>query len=187
MKGRKKRRQRHLGVALNSRLVRDKDGAILFVEGMVGGHHDPQTLGRSIGRIGPLHQGKIITHANEGVVVYDRELRYLVWNRFMENLTGLSSQDALGHCTTDLFPHIREQGIDQLIVPRPAGRDDIQRRYSLPCPADREDGMGTEYLFPPCERPGGVSGSSASSAISRNGKRPRIPCARAKRRLWIWR
>jgi PAS domain S-box-containing protein len=101
-------------VALNARLVRDKAGAIQFIEGML---EDITTQKRGEEALAESDRftKEIITHANEGVVVYDRELRYLVWNRFMENLTGLSSQDVLGHRAADLFPHLREQGIEQII------------------------------------------------------------------------
>jgi PAS domain-containing protein len=31
----------------------------------------------------------------EGIIVYDRELRYQMWNRFMEQLTGRRAEDVL--------------------------------------------------------------------------------------------
>jgi len=34
---------------------------------------------------------QIITSANEGIAVYDRELRYVTWNPFMEELTGIAA------------------------------------------------------------------------------------------------
>jgi PAS domain-containing protein len=34
----------------------------------------------------------IISSASEGIVVYDRELRYVLWNRFMEELKGSSPE-----------------------------------------------------------------------------------------------
>src|SRR5437763_534128 len=44
---------------------------------------------------------EIIDHAGEGIVVYDRELRYLLWNHFMEELTGLGAPQVLGHTIGD--------------------------------------------------------------------------------------
>src|SRR5207248_6527013 len=38
----------------------------------------------------------IMSNAAEGIVVYDREMRCQVWNRFMENLTGLRAEEVLG-------------------------------------------------------------------------------------------
>jgi PAS domain S-box-containing protein len=58
---------------------------------------------------------EIVANAQEGVVVYDTELRYQVWNRFMEELTGVPASEVLGKCGFDLFPHIREQGVDLMI------------------------------------------------------------------------
>ncbi|HET7434404.1 MAG TPA: EAL domain-containing protein [Thermoanaerobaculia bacterium] len=58
---------------------------------------------------------EIIDNAGEGIVVYDRDLRYLIWNRFMEELTGMASEDVIGKYAIDLFPHIREQNVDELL------------------------------------------------------------------------
>jgi len=57
----------------------------------------------------------IVASAQEGVVVYDTELRYQVWNRFMEELTGVPASEVLGNSAFDLFPHVREQGVDLMI------------------------------------------------------------------------
>ncbi len=57
----------------------------------------------------------IVSSVGEGIVVYDRELRYQVWNKFMENLTGLPAEKVLGKNALDIFPHLREQGVDRLL------------------------------------------------------------------------
>lgn len=59
---------------------------------------------------------EIIDHAGEGIVVYDRELRYVLWNRFMEEISGMRAADVLGHSALELFPHIREQQVDELLT-----------------------------------------------------------------------
>ncbi len=58
---------------------------------------------------------EVIANAQEGVVVYDRELRYQVWNRFMEELTSVPASETLGKAAYDLFPHIREQKVEGLM------------------------------------------------------------------------
>ena len=58
---------------------------------------------------------EVIASAQEGVVVYDRELRYQTWNRFMEELTGVPASEVLGKLGFDLFPHLREQKVDLMI------------------------------------------------------------------------
>jgi PAS domain S-box-containing protein len=57
---------------------------------------------------------EIVSNAAEGIVVLDHELRYRVWNRAMEEMTGLPAADVLGQPALELFPHLREQGVDAL-------------------------------------------------------------------------
>jgi len=57
----------------------------------------------------------IIDGAAEGIVVYYRELRYVRWNPFMEALTGMRSSEVLGKVAPELFPFVRESGIETLL------------------------------------------------------------------------
>jgi diguanylate cyclase (GGDEF)-like protein/PAS domain S-box-containing protein len=47
---------------------------------------------------------EIISSAGVGIVVCDRELRYLVFNPFMEALTGVPAASVLGRAARELFP-----------------------------------------------------------------------------------
>src|SRR5713226_411920 len=58
----------------------------------------------------------IMSNAAEGIVVYDREMRCQVWNRFMENLTGLRAEEVLGKRAADFFPAVGEQPIDEVLA-----------------------------------------------------------------------
>jgi PAS domain S-box-containing protein len=58
---------------------------------------------------------EIISSASEGIIVYDRELRYVLWNPAMERLTGLPAEQVLGESALDLFPHLREAGVKSAI------------------------------------------------------------------------
>ena len=57
----------------------------------------------------------IIDGAEEGIIVYDRELRYVVFNRFMERMHGRPAAEVLGRRASDVFPWIRESGIDAMV------------------------------------------------------------------------
>ncbi|MEN6620671.1 MAG: PAS domain S-box protein, partial [Smithella sp.] len=59
-----------------------------------------------------LFNKEIIDSASEGIIVYDRFFNYLVWNSFMEKITGKSADEVLGKNAFSLFPHLLEQGID---------------------------------------------------------------------------
>ncbi|HEX8234655.1 MAG TPA: PAS domain S-box protein [Abditibacteriaceae bacterium] len=46
--------------------------------------------------------------SSDGIVAFDREFRYIVWNEAMERLTGMSRRETLGRSIFDLFPTLLE-------------------------------------------------------------------------------
>lgn len=55
----------------------------------------------------------ILSSIGEGFVVFDRELRFRIWNSFMEQLTGLSTEEVVGKKALDVFPELREGGVPE--------------------------------------------------------------------------
>jgi PAS domain S-box-containing protein len=53
---------------------------------------------------------QILLSVQEGIVVHDRELRYELWNPFMERMIGLTSRDVLGKHPLDVLPFLAETG-----------------------------------------------------------------------------
>ncbi|HVP94742.1 MAG TPA: PAS domain S-box protein [Methanoregulaceae archaeon] len=58
---------------------------------------------------------EVINGAREGIIVYDSDLRITLWNRFMEDLTGLSAEEVLGENAIEKFPFHRETGVADLL------------------------------------------------------------------------
>jgi len=58
-----------------------------------------------------LFSEQIIISAQDGVVVYDRDLRYRVWNPYMERLTDLTAAEVLGCHPLKFFPFMQEHGM----------------------------------------------------------------------------
>lgn len=54
---------------------------------------------------------QIIEGAQEGVVVYDKKMRYQLWNPFMERLTGIAASEILGKIPFDIFPFLKTNGV----------------------------------------------------------------------------
>jgi len=88
---------------------------------------------------------EVISSAGQGITVYDQDLRYLLWNPFMEQLTGLPASQVLGRFALDLFPHLRTHGIDRLMYRSVRGE-------TVTAPA-------RPYHIPQTSRSGWVSGS----------------------------
>jgi len=58
---------------------------------------------------------QIIASAGEGIIVFDKEGRYKLWNPFMETLTGVTESDCLGKLPHEVFPFLSETGITDSI------------------------------------------------------------------------
>ncbi|QWV93794.1 PocR ligand-binding domain-containing protein [Geomonas oryzisoli] len=56
---------------------------------------------------------QIISSAQEGIIVYDRGLRFQVWNRYMETLSGYRAEQVLGKLPQDVFPMLEKAGVVQ--------------------------------------------------------------------------
>jgi PAS domain S-box-containing protein len=54
---------------------------------------------------------QIIASANEGIVVNGRDLKHLVWNPFMEQLTGVPAAEVIGKHPLKVFPFLKEAGV----------------------------------------------------------------------------
>ncbi len=50
---------------------------------------------------------QVIASAQEGIIVYGPDLRYQVWNPYMERLTGLTASEVLGRHPLEVFPFLR--------------------------------------------------------------------------------
>ena len=76
----------------------------------------------------------IITNAREGIIVYDKQFRYRVWNKYMVELTGIKEKDVLGKKYTEMIPYMKEQKLDEMLQKALDGHivesDDTQ--YSIP-------------------------------------------------------
>ena len=66
--------------------------------------------------------GWMVDDAEQGVFGTDLDFRIVVWNRWMEIHSGRTADDVLGRSLFELYPDIRERGIDQYYEAAVAGR-----------------------------------------------------------------
>ena len=78
---------------------------------------------------------EIISSVGAGVIVYDRQFRYREWNWFMEYLTGMKKASVLGKKAVEIFPHLKEQGIDRLLEQALSGETVVSQDTHFRAPA----------------------------------------------------
>ncbi len=71
----------------------------------------------------------IIASAGEGIIVYDGDLRYVVWNPVMEELTGLAADHVLGREAREAFPEVMATGVGEDLERALAGESPTSREF----------------------------------------------------------
>jgi two-component system cell cycle sensor histidine kinase/response regulator CckA len=89
----------------NIRAFRDPQGRLLGYEGLVEDITESRRARAELEESNQFRE-EIISGASEGIVVYDRALRRIVWNRYMEEITGISAERALGGRAFDMALHL---------------------------------------------------------------------------------
>src|SRR5688500_16292694 len=110
---------------------------------------------------------EIIDNAGEGIVVYDSELRYILWNRFMEEMTGLLAKDVLGKPAAELFPHIREQNVDELLRRALDGETVASPDIHYAVPSTAREGWYSAVYRPHADADGKIVGVKIGRASCR--------------------
>jgi PAS domain S-box-containing protein len=77
---------------------------------------------------------EIIDSAQEGIIVYDLDLRYRVWNPFMEKLSGVPAKKVIGLHPLDVFPLHKETQLMKVLERALDGKtpEPIDFPFSLP-------------------------------------------------------
>ena len=89
--------------------MRDPTGRLLDYEGVVEDITESRRAREELEESNQFRE-EIISGASEGIVVYDRDMRRIVWNRYMEDLTGIPASRALRGRVFDMSPGLRERG-----------------------------------------------------------------------------
>lgn len=91
---------------------------------------------------------QIIANAQEGIILYDRELRYAVWNSFMEKLTGIPAAQVLGKHPVEVFPFLKEQGVPEMIKRALGGESSSQADHPYRVPETGRSGWYSATYSP---------------------------------------
>ncbi len=95
-------------------LEQSRTAALKLLEDLRAENEARQRVETELLEAGLLHQ-QIMASANEGIIVYGPDLRYRVWNPYMESLGGRAASDVLGKHPMELFPFLKDVGVMALL------------------------------------------------------------------------
>jgi PAS domain S-box-containing protein len=125
---------------------------------------------------------RIIADADEGILVVDRECRYLLWNPKMELISGMREADVLGKTIWELFPFLRERGMEALIRQALAGETVNSPDFEYNVPATGKSGWSWQRMGPLRNARGEITGAIAF--VSDITERKRLEVASEDQRLF---
>lgn len=105
---------------------------------------------------------EIISGAGHGIVVYDSNLCYQLWNPFMEKITGIKAAEILGKNASVFFPHIKENGIDKILRRILHGEKEISLEFDYFLPQSGKRGWMEATYMPHHDNEGHVVGIIAT-------------------------
>ena len=97
--------------------------------------------------ISQLYQ-QIISDAKEGIIVNGPDLRHLVWNPFMEGLTGLPAAEVIGKHPEEVFSFLLDTGIINQMNRALMGETIPQVEFSFHVPQSGRSGWATNSSGP---------------------------------------
>ena len=75
---------------------------------------------------------RVLEAIQEGVVIFDRELRYRYWNHFMERATGQTAAEILGKHALEVHSFWKDHQVGPILERALAGHHGAMKDFSLP-------------------------------------------------------
>ena len=94
----------------------------------------------------------------DGMFAFDRDCRFIAWNRAMQRITGLSRDDVMGKRVVDVFPFLREGDNDSCFSAALAGRESVSESHPY---GPSETGLFESRYSPLVDEQNNVAGGIA--------------------------
>ncbi|MBJ6749069.1 PocR ligand-binding domain-containing protein [Geomonas anaerohicana] len=91
---------------------------------------------------------QIIASAQEGIIVYDCGLRFQVWNRYMEEMSGYRAEQVIGKRPGDAFPMLERAGVVERLKQVLAGQGVSSGEVELQLPGSGRSIWHADTLAP---------------------------------------
>lgn len=105
---------------------------------------------------------EILSSVSEGIIVYDTHLKYRVWNRFMEHLTGIPEEDVLGKPALNFLPLLKGDDLHGLLEKALNGDESLSQDVWYQIPTTEKSGWVSIIYTPFRDSNGEIIGVIAS-------------------------
>lgn len=103
----------------------------------------------------------LVESSQDGILAYDRDLRYIFWNPAMERISGVRSKELLGQRAFDVFPFLEEVGEADAFRDAVKGKATARMAMPYSIPKTNRHGYFESSHFPLVDAQGSVIGGMA--------------------------
>ena len=143
----------------------------------------------------PTLDHQLLDASLDGVLAFDRECRYTVWNRAMERISGLRREQTLGRVAFEVFPFLTETGEDSCFREALSGRTAVSEAQAYDIPESGRRGFFDGHYAPLRDERGRVVGGvgvirditarkEAEDALRQSEERYRAFIANSSEGIW---
>ncbi|MHC4715654.1 MAG: PAS domain-containing hybrid sensor histidine kinase/response regulator, partial [Planctomycetota bacterium] len=147
-------------VAERGRAIYDDAGKPLWLDGVILDTTDRRQAEEAL-RSERDFTARLIDSSNDGILAFDRECRYTLWNAGMERISGLGKEDVLGRVAFELFPFLTDTGEDWFFHEALAGRAARGKDRPYLIPQTGREGYFEGHYGPLFDQSGQVVGGLA--------------------------
>ena len=90
----------------------------------------------------------LINSSFDGILAFDHNYRYTIWNQGMERISGVAAKDAIGKVAFELFPFLKETGEDHFFQQALAGQTVISNDRPFIVPQTGQKGFFEAHYSP---------------------------------------
>jgi PAS domain S-box-containing protein len=91
---------------------------------------------------------RLLNSSLDGIIAFDKELRFTLWNPGMETLSGIKEEEVRGKKILEVFPILRKIGADQSLYEALNGNNVIIKDKFYSIPRTHRKGYVEAYLSP---------------------------------------
>jgi PAS domain S-box-containing protein len=100
----------------------------------------------------------LIESSQDGILAYDKETRYTLWNPEMERMSGMKAEDVVGKNAFELFPFLEETGKAASFREAIEGEANVRPALPYCVPETGREGYSESSHFPLRDSQGNITG-----------------------------
>ncbi len=140
--------------------ILSQEGAVVAVGGVAVEITESKQAREQIQQEKEFSSG-IINSSVDGIMAFDRDCRYTVWNPAMERLSGIGKEQCLGRCAFEVFPFLKDIGEDTFFYAALEGQTIVAKDRPFTVAGTGRQGFFEGYYSPLRGKTGEIIGGLA--------------------------